>query len=323
MTDFPVFESLEDFFASAAAPAPLLAESAVNKLNRYASGSVGYKCGINGLNPYLQLMPSELAVIAARSGVGKTALGMQVVYSVLEQVTAKGEDAAVVVFSAEMDSDALLLREACARTGVSYSSLAAGASEEQLSDEDYERVRSALYEAADKRLWIDQSSSPTVEHMAAQLEHISADKTLALVLFDYTELSGEWDKSETLRIAKISRGLKALSQKYDCPVLALSQVSREIERRSDKRPNMSDLMHGGEREPDRIVIMTRADEESTLGPDVRLAYVVKNRHGEAPWHPIAMRFDGARMWFETVKLISEELESPGEPAPALTEIPFD
>lgn len=303
------YETLEDFFSNTAISAELLAEQAVRKLNAYRSGDLGFRCGLTGLDPYLKLLPSELSVIAARSGAGKTALGMQIVYRVLQQMTARGDDgrSIVVVFSAEMDSDALLLREACARSRVNYSDLV-DVGRDKLTDEDFDKVQASLRIAGDRRIFIDQSSAPTLEHMVMQLAVLSETNTIAMVMFDYTELSGELDRQENQRIAKVSRGLKAIARKFDCPVLTLSQLSRDIERRTSKRPRMSDLMHGGEREPDRIIILSSPDPDtSTLDPSIREAYVVKNRHGPAPVEPVYLQFDGPSMTFTTVTVEQVDL----------------
>jgi replicative DNA helicase len=224
------------------------------------------------------LMPGQLCIIAGRSGCGKTALGMQVVYSVLAQMEERGDLGVICVFSAEMDGESLMLREACAIEKISYWRVQSA----ECSKSEYARLDERLAQMGSRRVYIDESPAPTLEHMIGQLKALADEgQQIAMVLFDYTELAGEYDKDESKRVNKISRGLAAIAKQFRCPVLTLSQLNRDIEARADKTPSMRDLMHGGERDAATIVILVRPWSYDKASPkELVNAYVVKNRFGK-------------------------------------------
>jgi len=272
---------------------------AQDRLMSMRDGMTGFGSGLHVLNPYFKLMPGELTTIGGRAGTGKTAIGLQIVHNVLVELKASNRPGKVCVFSAEMDGETLMLREACAWEKIPLWHLQTG----QATKEEYERVSNRLSNMDDERMMIDESSAPTLEHMISQLEIVrEVYGKIAMVLFDYTELSGEFERVESQRIAKISRGLKAIAKKYQCPVLTLSQLNRDIESRSDRTPTMRDLMHGGEREPDRIMVLLRPWlYDKAQQKDLVYAYIVKNRNGplgEAAlfFHEQTMRFSSAEIF---------------------------
>lgn len=277
---------------------------ALDMVDDMESGQTGFKLGINVLDQYMELMPGELTTIGARSGTGKTAIGMQIMHSVLKALDESGRPGKVCVFSAEMNGETLMLREACARENVPMWKIR----KRTATNVEYQRVRDRLDSMRSDRLLLDESSAPTLEHMLSQLEMVRDEYgKVAFVLFDYTELSGEFERVESQRIAKISRGLKAIAKAYRCPVLTLSQLNREIEGRSDKTPTMRDLMHGGEREPDCILIMVRPWlYDNAQQKELVYAHVVKNRNG--PLGQAVMLFHDQIMRFESAEIFRSELE---------------
>lgn len=299
----------EKYFEEGVQPLGYAANRLIAKLEALKGGPRGYTTGLSVLDEYVMLAPSTMVTIAARSATGKTALGMQIVGSVVKQLNDRKELGYVVVFSAEMDTETLLLREACAIEEVSMWLLQRGKVGEVALKRVVDRV---LILKRNQRLLVDQSSSPTLEYMIEQLEIIRKEYVapIRMILFDYAELAGEFDKSESLRIAKISRGLKALSKKFDCPVVTLSQLNRDIEGRENKRPSMRDLMYGGEREPDCIMVMVRPglyDEEIDKSRvDVT---VIKNRNG--PTGECHLKFLGEKMRFASATIERTDLNGNG------------
>jgi len=293
----------ELFFRENLTPKGFAITRAKERLESIRSGKTGFDSGLSALNRYFRLMPGELTVIGARSGTGKTAIGMQIVYNVLCQLESSGRPGKVCVFSAEMDGETLMLREACSLEKISLWDVQTG----KTTKEEDERLNKRLESIDDDRTLIDESSAPTLEHMLNQLEIVREEYgKIAFILFDYTELSGEFERVESQRIAKISRGLKAIAKKYACPVLTLSQLNREIEGRSDKTPTMRDLMHGGEREPDRIMIMVRPWlYDKTEHRELVYAHIVKNRNG--PIGEAVLLFHDEKMLFESAEIIRSDL----------------
>lgn len=268
---------INTFFAENLVPSGFAVQRAKDRLHSMRRGELGFISGMPQLDITFRLMPGELTTIGGRAGTGKTAFGLQMVYAVLAQLKNREQPGCVAVFSAEMDGETLMLREACALERIPLWQLQTG----KCTDMEADRIDRRLDSLDNSRLLIDQSPAPTIEHMIDQLAAVSEERMpIRFVLFDYTELAGEFDRVESQRIAKISRGMKAIAKRYACPVLTLSQLNRDIEGRSDKTPSMRDLMHGGEREPDRIVILVRPWLYDKAQPSELInAYTVKNRNG--------------------------------------------
>lgn len=294
----------DEFFRGNLTPANFALQRARERLRKLQAGQVGLKTKLKVLDDYVRLLPGELTAIGARSGTGKTALGMQLVYSVLTQMIDANLTGCIAVFSAEMDGESLMLREACALEKVQLWQVLNG----EASSEEIERVDWRLSVMEGTRLLIDESPAPTLEHMIDQLSAVNEERgPIRLVLFDYTELSGEFDRDEGRRIAKISRGLKAIAKKFATPVLTLSQLNRDIESRADKTPTMRDLMHGGEREPDRILILVRSwFYDKTQPRELIAGHIVKNRNGRLG--EVSFFFDEQTMRFKSATVERKELE---------------
>jgi len=291
-----------EFFRSNLAPSSFPVERAKKRLRTFQAGQTGFISGLTSLDPYFRLLPGELTVIGGRAGSGKTALGLQMVHAVLAQLEQGSIPGQVAVFSAEMDGETLMLRETCALEKIPLWSIQT----KSASDEEYDRIEKRLATLDNDRFLIDETSSPTLEHMIDQLEAAQERGSIKFVLFDYTELSGEFEKVESQRIAKISRGLKAIAKKYACPVLTLSQLNRDIESRPDKTPTMRDLMHGGEREPDRIMILLHPYRYNREEPENGFQmHVVKNRNG--PMGEAYLLFDKTTMRFSSAERIRTNL----------------
>lgn len=260
----------------------------------------GYKTGIRVLDEFLRFVPSEYTLIGARSGGGKTALGMQIIEAVEIQKNIREWDRTItVMFSAEMDRKTLAMRHAAKKTGIPQARIMG----EYATDDEIRQYMAAMEDGGEfyRQVWVDESSSPTIQHMVDQLSILREEWEIGLVLFDYIELSGESGSTENLRVAAISRGMKAIAKTFGCPTIGLSQLNREIEKRADKTPKMSDIMYGGEREPDRILLLARDEQDETRTE----AYMVKNRN--AAMGTATLVFDGARMTFQSADVKREEL----------------
>ncbi len=263
---------------------------------------IGYRSGWANLDGMLRLIPGELTVVGARAGTGKTAFGMQLAENVMKQMVANGDEGLIVIFSAEMSANSLAKRTACGLAGVPVWKVDNG----EITKEEGRRVLEKLRELEAWPFVVDQTTAPTVEHMIEQIQIYADEAPIRLVMFDYMELAGEFAKEESQRVAKIGRGLHGLSRKYNCPVVALSQLNRDIERRAKKKPMLSDLMHGGEREPDRVVMLVRPylfDESE----DERIVnvYMVKNRN--AKQGETTLLFDAPNMRFQSAQVVRHDL----------------
>jgi len=293
----------DEFFRQNLVHSNIAAQRARQRLREMQNGTVGYSTKLLALEEYVRLMPGQLTIIAGRSGSGKTAFGMQVVYSVLAQMEERGDLGVICVFSAEMDGESLMLREACAIEKISYWRVQSAACDRA----EYDRLDERLAHMGNRRVYIDESPAPTLEHMIEQLNSLEENgQEVAMVMFDYTELAGEYDKDESKRVNKISRGLAAIAKRFSCPVLTLSQLNRDIEGRSDKTPTMRDLMHGGERDAACIVILVRPWSYDKSAPrELVNCHVVKNRFGKQG--DSTLGFDEVSLRFYSAALSQKQL----------------
>lgn len=291
------------FFTESLQPWALGIKEAARDVTGVMEGrQIGYRSGWANLDSMLRLIPGELTVVGARAGTGKTAFAMQLAENVMKQMIANGDEGLIVIFSAEMSSSALAKRTACGLAGVPVWKVDNG----EITKEEGRRVLAKLRELEAWPFVVDQTTAPTVEHMIEQIQVYADEAPIRLVMFDYMELAGEFAKEESQRVAKIGRGLHGLARKYNCPVVAISQLNRDIERRAKKKPMLSDLMHGGEREPDRVVMLVRPSLfDETEDERIVNVYMVKNRN--AKQGETVLLFDAPNMRFQSAQVTRTEL----------------
>lgn len=225
------------------------------------------------------LHPSRLHVLAARPGQGKTALAVNIACAVGE-AAGSGRGGALV-FSLEMAARELAGRIISSRLGPSTP-------EDALSDGYCEAVASIGERMA---MSIDHSPEPTIEAIRRKSKQMHARAPLDLVVVDYIQIvAGQGSLSENEFLGRVSRGLKLLARELDVPVLALSQLSRDIEKRPNPRPRMSDLRGSGslEQDADQIWFIQRVDADTRV-------HVAKNRAGATG--ELSLSFDGERTLF--------------------------
>lgn len=293
---------MNQFFSNNAQPMAVGAAKAQAIIERRMRGEVfGYRFPIDSLDKYVRLLPSELLLIAARASVGKTAMALQILEGVERQRIERGVEGVTVMFSAEMAHDALVLRLASARCGVPVHDFY---NDDTLDPATLRRLMEAT-EQVEKEVpvYVDETSAPTIAHMVEQLELLA--RPISLVVFDYIELAGERvDGNENQRIAEINRGLKRIAKRFNCPVVGLSQFSRDIDKRADGKPKSSDLMYGGEREADKIIGLVPNAEHDTIVD----AHVLKNRNG--PKGMVPLWYKGKEMKFYAAEIQKHDLNQP-------------
>ncbi len=252
----------------------------LDNLNRSTSGITGLSSGFLDLD--LQLTGfhrGELLVLAARPGLGKTSLALNVAMHV-----ALKEEKAVGIFSLEMPADQLLMRLLASAARVDMKKLRGGRLTAQ-DQEKFQQVAGALFNAP---IYIDDSGTLSSFELRAKARRLKQkEPRLALLVIDYLQLMHQKGKVENrqLEVSEISRSLKALSKELDIPVLALSQLNRKIEERRGGKPMLSDLRESGAIEQDADVVMfIHRDDEGDTQPvehpalEVELI-VAKQRNG--------------------------------------------
>lgn len=194
------------------------------------------------------LQPSDLILIAARPSMGKTAF----VLNIAEHVVLKG-NVTTAIFSLEMSKDQLVKRIMAMHSKVDSQSIRTG----ELSDEDWLKLVESARMIGSSNLIIDDTSSISISELRSKCRKYKLEHNLGLVVIDYLQLMSGSKKNESRQqeISEISRSLKGLARELNVPVVALSQLSRAVEQRPDKRPMLSDLRESGAIEQDADIVM--------------------------------------------------------------------
>ncbi|MDO5518972.1 MAG: replicative DNA helicase [bacterium] len=223
------------------------------------------------------LQPSDLIIVAARPSMGKTAF----VLNIAENVAVKN-DTTTVIFSLEMSKDQLVKRIIAMNSKVDSQAMRTG----DLQDEDWLKIVESARDIGSSNLVIDDTPSISVQELRSKCRKLKLEKNLGLVIIDYLQLmSGGSKKAESKQqeVSEISRNLKAVAREINAPVIALSQLSRAVEQRPDKRPMMSDLRESGaiEQDADVIMFIYRDDYYNKESKDAGVSEIIigKQRNG--------------------------------------------
>ena len=195
------------------------------------------------------LQPGELVIIAARPSMGKTAFILNLVEYAAVHSQSK---APTIVFSLEMSKESLVQRMLCSVSKVDASRLRTG----HLGESDWPKLTNGAGLLSEAPIYIDDTPAISVLELRAKARRLKAEKNLGLIVVDYLQLMpGHNAENRQQEISEISRSLKALAKELSVPVVALSQLNRSLENRTDKRPIMADLRESGAIEQDADVIM--------------------------------------------------------------------
>ncbi|HKL98272.1 MAG TPA: replicative DNA helicase [Mobilitalea sp.] len=222
------------------------------------------------------LQPSDLVLIAARPSMGKTALALNIA-----EFVALKSNITTAVFSLEMSQDQLVKRILSMNSRVDSQSIRTGS----LSGDDWASLMESARIIGNSNLVIDDTSSISVSEMRSKCRKLKLEKNLGLIIIDYLQLmsGGKRSESRQQEISEISRSLKALAREVNVPVVALSQLSRAVEQRPDKRPMLSDLRESGaiEQDADVVMFIYRDDyyNHDSEEPGVSEVIIGKQRNG--------------------------------------------
>jgi replicative DNA helicase len=234
----------------------------------------GIATGLTDLDRYMGgLQPSDLIIVAGRPGMGKTALATNIAYNVARawrgEVRADGHidtvnGGIVGFFSLEMSAEQLATRIIAEQSGIPSSTIRRGG----INERDFEKIKDVAIELQHLPFFIDETGGLTVAQLAARARRLKRQKGLDLLVIDYIQLlQGSSRRSQENRVqevTEITTNLKALAKELNVPIMALSQLSRQVENRDDKRPQLSDLRESGSIEQDADVVMFVFREEYYL-----------------------------------------------------------
>ncbi len=270
-----------------------LAESfdRLDELHKQAGGIRGVPTGFADLDNVLAgLQRSNLVILAARPGIGKTSLALNIAqYAAVEQKIPVG------FFSLEMSQEELVDRLLVAQADIDAWKLKTG----RLNEKDFSQLSDAMGELAEAPLYIDDTPGMSIMEMRTKARRLQAEHGVELLVVDYLQLAHSRNlENRVQEISEVSMGLKNLARELRVPVLSLSQLSRAIEHRGTKRPQLADLRESGgiEQDADVVMFIYREDEEDL--ENIKL-YVAKHRNG--PLATIDLRFRGDRIRFYGVE----------------------
>lgn len=241
------------------------------------------------------LQNGDLIIIAGRPSMGKTILGM----NIAENAAMKA-DKPVLVFSLEMPGEALALRMMSSLGRIDQHKVRTG----KLSDDDWPRLTSAISMLSEAKMYIDDTPSLSPMEVRSRARRISRQHDgLSLIVIDYLQLmqiSGS-KENRTNEISEISRSLKGLAKELNVPVVALSQLNRSLESRSDRRPIMSDLRESGaiEQDADIVAFIYRDEVYHDDSPDKGIAEIIIRKQRNGPIGDFRLTFLGKYTRFES------------------------
>lgn len=262
----------------------------------------GIPTGYKALDSVLSgLQPADLIILAARPSMGKTALSLSIVQKIAIEASKKHT---VGIFSLEMSKEQLVDRMFCSILGVDSWKLQHG----RLDDKDFQNMGSAMDLLNKAPIFIDDSVGMTITELKAKARRLQMEHGLDLIVIDYLQLMSTGNQAysgnRVQEISEISRSLKTLGRELHVPIIALSQLSRAVEMRNPKIPQLSDLRESGaiEQDADIVLMLYRKEayEENTTEEDQGMTEIYIRKHRNGPIGKVVLRFDKAQMRFYDV-----------------------
>ncbi|MBE9117348.1 replicative DNA helicase [Lusitaniella coriacea LEGE 07157] len=228
---------------------------------------------------------SDLIVIAGRPSMGKTAMGICIAANI-----AQIHHFPIAVFSLEMSKEQLAQRLLASEAEIESNRLRSG----RLSQDEWTKLSTAVGTLSEMPIFIDDSATLSVMEMRSQVRRLQAEHggKLGLVLLDYLQLMEGGGDNRVQELAKITRSLKGLAREVDVPIIALSQLSRGVEARNNKRPMMSDLRESGsiEQDADLVIMLYRDEYYNPDSPDRNIAEAIITKHRNGPTGIVKLQF---------------------------------
>jgi replicative DNA helicase len=253
------------------------------------------------------LQPADLIIVAARPSMGKTAFVLNIA-----QYVALHANTAVGLFSLEMSKEQLVMRMLCSEARVDNAKVRTG----YLGERDFPRLAMAAGRLAEAPIFIDDTPAQNVLELRAKARRLKREANVGLIVIDYLQLMRGLTAQEnrTQELSEISRSLKSLAKELGVPVIALSQLNRQVEQRADKRPMMSDIRESGSIEQDADVIMFiyRDEVYKADSQDEGVAEVVVGKQRNGPTGTVRLAFRREYTRFDN---LVEAMGEPNEPTP--------
>ena len=237
---------------------------------------------------------TDLIIVAGRPAMGKSSLALNFGYNIAK----KGLP--VAVFSLEMSKGQLVQRLLSSEAKIESNRIRSG----NIQQEEWEPLTSAISKLAELPIYIDDTPNPTVSEMYSKARRLQADNDgkLGLILIDYLQLMDGGSDNRVQELSRITRGLKRLARVLNVPVIALSQLSRAVEQRTNKRPILSDLRESGsiEMDADLVMMIYRDDYYNPNTSDAGIAELILAKHRNGPTGTVKLLFDSQFTQFKNL-----------------------
>ena len=274
-----------------------LAESfdRIDELHKKGTGYRGIRSGFTDLDNVLSgMQPSNLLILAARPGQGKTAMVVN-----MAQNIAVEQKIPVGIFSLEMSQEELVDRLLVGQADVDAWRLKTG----KLAEADFTKLSQAMGELADAPIFIDDTPGITISEMRTKARRLQLEHGIKLLIVDYLQLAdpGRRYDNRVQEVSIVSQGLKNLARELKVPVLAVSQLSRAVEHRGERKPQLADLRESGaiEQDADVVMFLYRLEAEVTSNVIPTKLLIAKHRNG--PMGEVDLLFRGDRIRFYNVE----------------------
>lgn len=273
---------------------------AFTELEQRAIGNIqpGLSCNFYDLDHLTQgFQRSDLIIIAGRPSMGKTAISLQIARRIAEI-----HHLGVAVFSLEMSKEQLVQRLLASEARIDSNYLRAG----RINQHQWEPLSRAIGVLSQLPIYIDDTANPSLGEIRSNARRLQAEhpQGLGLILIDYLQLMGSDDGTEgrVQELSKITRSLKGLARELNVPIVALSQLSRGVEARQNKRPLMSDLRESGsiEQDADLVILLYRDEYYNPDTPDRGICELILAKHRNGPVGTVKLLFDPQYTRFENL-----------------------
>ncbi|OMP66413.1 replicative DNA helicase [Domibacillus epiphyticus] len=249
---------------------------------------------------------NDLIIVAARPSVGKTAFALNIAQNV-----ATNTDETVAIFSLEMGAEQLVMRMLCAEGNINAQSLRTGA----LTDEDWRKLTMAMGSLSNSGIYIDDTPGVRIGEIRSKCRRLKQEQGLGMILIDYLQLiqgNGRSGENRQQEVSEISRSLKALARELEVPVIALSQLSRGVEQRQDKRPMMSDIRESGsiEQDADIVAFLYRDDYYDKESENKNMIEIIIAKQRNGPTGTVELAFVKEYNKFVNVERRMDEMSAP-------------
>jgi len=248
------------------------------------------------------LQPGELVIIAARPSMGKTTFAL----NLTERVSNHGKG--IAFFSLEMSNQQVIQNMLCCRSQIDGSAMRKG----RITDQQYKRLQEEAAKLYETPIYVDDTPGISITQLRAKARRLKQKHGIDMIVVDYLQLmtGGGRFESRQQEISAISRGLKSIARELSVPVLALSQLNRDVENRDDHRPRMSDLRESGaiEQDADVILLLHRDDYFNPTEENAGLAQVIIAKQRNGPTGEVVLRFFREYMRFENYTRRAEPMQ---------------